>query len=84
MFTAEIRINGGLIAILHAHNLGISGLTDKTHLLYRYEYEYFEPSVGIRKEIDDLTPHIQGSVICRKNLGIRHVMQKIFQDINKQ
>jgi hypothetical protein len=85
MFTTEIKINGTLIGVLHVHNMGgkmVGKMVDKEYL-YEYKYEYFEPSVGITYQ-NTRTQHLTGKVTCARDKGIRHVIRKIFEDIDSQ
>ena len=81
MFTAEIRINGALIGILHVHNIGTDDDIDIHRNKYRYKYEYYEPEVGI-KEKNTRKNHVLGEVICVRNKGVRHVIAEIFKNLD--
>lgn len=80
MFTAEIRVNGALIGTLHMHNSGGYADVDTCP----YEYEYFEPNVGIKKEYSTRPQLTKGIVSCQRNLGIRHVLKAIFNDLDSK
>ena len=80
MFTTEIRVNGALIATLHVHNTGSYDDIE----MNPYEYEYFEPRVGIRKEHSSRKQLIRGAVRCRRDKGMRHVLKTIFEDIDSK
>jgi hypothetical protein len=79
MFTAEIRINGGLIATLHVHNVG----TFEDVELFPYNYEYYEPEVGIRGKVNR-NAHVLGNVYCSRKKGLRHVLYEIFKDLDSK
>jgi hypothetical protein len=80
MFTAEIRINGCIVGILHAQNKG--HLSCGTNGNFRkYDYEYYEPSVGI---IDERQPlHKKGSIVVDRDCGLSAIIGEIFTEINK-
>jgi len=80
MFTAEIRINGCIVGVLHAQNKGRSS-RDASGDFRKYDYEYYEPSVGI---IDECQPlHKKGSIIVDRDRGLSAIMGEIFTEINK-
>lgn len=81
MFTAEIRINGGLIGVLYAHNKGSVGF--RSSEIATYSYEYYEPEVGVSGR-PDRKPHIFGEVKCERGRGIRHVLSEIFKDLDSK
>lgn len=80
MFTTEIRVNGALIATLHVHNSSpYEEMHDST-----YEYEYYEPSVGVRREYKTRPQLTKGTIRCKRNLGMRHVVRCIFDDLDSK
>lgn len=81
MFTAEIKINGALIGILHAHNQG--SFLEKNEEIADYEFEYYEPTVGISSESRPRNFHVKGRVRSVRGKGIRHVLSDIFSYIDK-
>lgn len=79
MFTAEIRINGSLVATLHVHSVG----TYDDINMCPYEYEYYEPEIG-QKGRCARTPHVLGKVEYVRDKGIRHVIAEIFKDLDSK
>lgn len=68
MFTAEIRVNGTLVAHLYGRNVGESGE------LHKYDYEYYQTAEGGLK---------MGSVIHDQEDGIAALVSKILAHQNK-
>ena len=83
MYTTEFRVNGGLVAVLHVHNAGPAQLpADAEPVSHIYEYEYYEPEVGINSKLPGA--HIKGTIICQRAAGLPGITQQILANVQKR
>lgn len=77
MLSAEFKVNGTVVAILNVINTGVKHENDVA-----YEYEYYEPSVGINRAHILSPSYMKGTAMADPNKGLRHVMASIMKSID--
>jgi len=85
MFTVEVKINGGLVGVLHVQNNGFVPAYDSGTRNFRkseYRYEYYEPEVGISNKAQFL--HMTGKLFADSDLGLKHIIKEIFTKLDKE
>lgn len=80
MFTAEIRINGGIVGVLHVQNKGATSYHEQQSIR-KYDYEYYEPTIGVVHECAPV--HKTGSVIVDRTRGLSAILGEIFTELGK-